>query len=85
MGKRKYRAVYRDSRFKKVGSKYKRIQVNNYISIPKLVPYNRLMPFIKEINIGKLYDVREILCDALPEQNKVNGTYRDITDLQSFI
>jgi hypothetical protein len=29
-----------------------RIVVNN-CSIPRLVPYNKLMPFIKSINIGK--------------------------------
>ena len=80
MGKKKYRAVCRDSSHRKVGSKSVRISVNN-CNIPKLVPYNKLMPSIKEIDIGKLYSVRETLCDGLKEQDKVDGMYRDIKDL----
>ena len=81
MGKKKYCAVYRDSCYRKVGGKRsKRIALNN-CRIPKLVPYNKLMPFIKDINIGKLYSVRETLCDGLEEHNKVSGIYRDLSDL----
>jgi hypothetical protein len=57
-----------------------RIVVNN-CSIPRLVPYNKLMPFIKFINIGKLYSVRETLCEGLNEEEKVSGVYRNIREM----
>ena len=49
--------------------------------IPKLLPYNKLTTIIKAVNIGKLYSVRDTLCEGLSEQNKVCGSYRDLTDL----
>ena len=54
MGKRKYRATYRDSSYKRNSAKAVRIVVN-CCPVPRLVPYNRLMPFIKSIDIGQLY------------------------------
>ena len=50
MGKRKYRATYRDSSYAKNNSKAVRIAVNS-CPLPRLVPYNKLMPFIKSIDI----------------------------------
>ena len=74
MGKKKYRAAYRDVSYQKYidNQKSARIVVNN-CSIPRLVPYNKLMPFIKSINIGKLYSVRQTLCEGLNEEEKVSG------------
>lgn len=82
MGKKKYRAAYRDISYQKNvdGIKSSRIVVNN-CSIPRLVPYNKLMPFIKSINIGKLYNVREMLCEGLNEEEKVAGVYRNIKEM----
>lgn len=80
MGKKKYRAVFRYSSYIREGSKFKRIIVGNS-RIPKLVPYYKLMPFIKSIDIGKLYSVRDELCQGLPEHEKVSGVYRDLTEL----
>jgi hypothetical protein len=57
-----------------------RIVVNN-CSIPRLVLYNKLMPFIKSINIGELYNVRETLCEGLIEEEKVSGVYRNIREM----
>jgi hypothetical protein len=57
-----------------------RIVVNN-CSVPRLVPYNRLMPFIKSIDIGKLYSVQETLCEGLNEEVKVAGIYRNIGEM----
>ena len=53
MDKKKYRAAYRDVSYQKYidNQKSARIVVNN-CSIPRLAPYNELMPFIKSINIG---------------------------------
>ena len=80
MGKRKYRATYRDSSYRKNNSKATRIVVNS-CAIPRLVPYNKLMPYIKSIDIGKLYSVRETLCQGWQEEEKVDGMYRDIKEL----
>ena len=82
MGKRKYRKVYRDSSYRKHTKKTKsdRIKVNN-CPLPRLLPYNKLVDSIKLINIGKLYSVRENLCDGLDEIDKVNGVYRNIKEM----
>ncbi len=82
MGRDKYRSVYKASSFKQVSKRKHaaRINVAN-CPIPKLVPYHRLMSFIKSIDIGKLHSVREELCEGLDESEKVNGCYRDIEEL----
>ena len=71
---------YRDSSYKRNSAKAVRIVVN-YCPVPRLVLYNRLMPFIKSIDIGQLYSVRETLCQGLAEEEKVDGMYRDIKQL----
>ena len=58
MGRAKCRSVYKATSYRNV-SKMKwavRIKVANCPS-PRLVPYHRLMLYIKSIEIGKLYDV----------------------------
>ena len=74
MGKDKYRLVYKDSSYRQVPGRKRavRIEVANCPS-PRLVPYHRLMSYIKSIDIGQLHSVRENLCDELDECNKVNG------------
>lgn len=52
--------------------------------IPRLVPYHRLVAYIKSVDAGKLYrqySVRGTLCDGLDENDKVNGCYRNLEDL----
>lgn len=81
MGKRKYRNVYRASSYKKSNeAKSLRIKVNN-CPIPRLLPYNKLAHYIKSIDIGKLYSIRETLCDGLDEIDKVDGVYRNIQEM----
>ncbi|XP_068748992.1 uncharacterized protein [Montipora capricornis] len=80
MGKRKYRATYRDGSYAKKNSKAVRIAVNS-CPLPRLVPYNKLMPFIKSIDIGQLYSVRDTLGYGLEEEEKADGMYRDIKQL----
>ena len=80
MGKRKYIKVRQSLSFKKVKSKFKkteRIKVAN-CSIPALVPYYKLVNFLKGVNIGNLYSVEEHLCKDSP--NKVNGYFRDLKE-----
>ena len=49
--------------------------------IPKLMPYKQLMVKVNAINIGTLHDVRETLCDGLDNADKVDGKYRNLTEL----
>ena len=77
MGRVKYRSVYKAFSYSYATNKKRaaRIKVAN-CPTPRLVPYHRLMSYIKSIEIGKLYSVREMLCDGLDESDKVNGCYR---------
>lgn len=82
MGK-KYQSVYRASSYNKSTENPGhsiRITVSN-CPIPRLVPYNKLMPFIKSIDIGKLYNVSETLCYDMDEEHKIEGCYRDLKEL----
>ena len=66
MGKDKYMRVYRASSYRYDPGKKRavRIKVANCPS-PRLVPYHRLMAYVKSIDIGQLHSVREDLCDGL--------------------
>jgi hypothetical protein len=65
MGKDKYRRVYKASSYRQEPGKKRaaRIKVANCPS-PRLVPYHRLMAYIKSIDIGQLHSVRENLLDG---------------------
>ncbi|XP_046861250.1 uncharacterized protein LOC124454489 [Xenia sp. Carnegie-2017] len=82
MGKEKYRRVYKASSYEQIcGSKRaKRVSVAK-CPTTRLVPYDRLMQSIKSIDIGKLFSIREHLCNGLDKCEKVNGFYRDIEDI----
>ena len=83
MGKRKYRQVYRNVSFQKLKKekKYgKRIAIDN-CPIPLLVPYNKLMPFVKSIYIGTVYSTYDSLCDGLEDGDKIQGCYRNLKEL----
>ena len=82
MGRAKYRSVYKATSYRNVSKRKRavRVKVAN-CPFPRLVPFHRLMSYIKSIEIGKLYDVREMLCDGLEESEKVNGCYRELEDL----
>lgn len=82
-GKQKYRKIYKNSSYKISNSSSKnrvRLCVNE-CPIPRLVPYHKLMSFIKSIPIGNLYSVYSTLCDGLKEDEKVFGCYRSLKDL----
>ena len=82
MGRAKYRSVYKATSYRNVSKRKRavRMKVANCPS-PRLVPFHRLMLYIKSIEIRKLYDVREMLCDGLEECEKVNGCYRELEEL----
>ena len=58
----------------------KRIVVSN-CPVPLIAPYNKLMPFVKSIPIGTIYDVYDTLCAGLKEEDKVQGCYRCLKEL----
>ena len=82
MRKVKYMSACSIIVFERLAAKKKavRIKVAN-CPIPKLVPYQKLMPYIRSIDIGKLFSVRETLCDGLEDAEKVIGCYRNLEDL----
>ena len=53
------------------------------LPLPQVVPYHKLMSYMKSIEIGKLYDVGGgMLCDGMDENEKVNGCYEEILILK---
>ena len=83
MGEDKYRKVYKATSYKKVIGKKRaeRIRVASCPS-PRLVPYHRLMAYIKSIDVGKLHSVCDNLCHGLDDCEKVNGCYGDVEHLR---
>ena len=79
-GKIKYRQVYRDVLYRTTTTSRQkndeRIAVSN-CPVPLIAPYNKLMPFVKNIQIGTVYSVYETLCDGLKDQDKVEGCYQN--------
>jgi hypothetical protein len=82
MGKEKYKSVYKSSSYMHAPGKKATvcIKVAN-CPAPRLVPYHRLMAYIKSIDIGELYSVSERFCVGLEENEKFHGCYRDLEDL----
>ena len=82
MGKKKYRSVYRSLSMTtnpKRKTKTTRIQVMS-CSLPRLVPYNKLIKFLNEVDIGTLKSVRESFCSDLEPEDQVHGCYRNLTE-----
>lgn len=52
------------------------------VSLPKLLPYDKLIDFVKTIDIGNLKDIDTTFCSDLEEDKKVSGVYRE---LESFL
>ncbi|CAB4042747.1 Hypothetical predicted protein [Paramuricea clavata] len=81
-GKKKYRKIYRNSCYKTSNSSKGRVRLSIHkCPMPRLVPYDKLMPFIKSANVGNIYSVYDTLCDDLDEDDKVCGCYRSLKEL----
>ncbi|CAB4030671.1 Hypothetical predicted protein, partial [Paramuricea clavata] len=81
-GKKKYRKIYRNSCYKTSNSSKGRVRLSIHeCPMPRLVPYDKLMPFIKSVNVGNIYSVYDTLCDDLDEDDKVCGCYRSLKEL----
>ena len=59
----------------------KHVQFMKGIPVPRLFTYQKLMERVNQIYIGDLYDVREILCNGLGEEDQVNGKFRNLLQL----
>ena len=57
------------------------IEFMNRIPVPRLFRYQKLMERVNQIDIGKLHDVRELLCNGLSEEDKVDGKFRNLLQL----
>ena len=60
-------------------TKTTRIQVMS-CSLPRLLPYNKLITFLNEVDIGTLKSVREDFCSDLELEDQVDGCYRDLSE-----
>ena len=75
MGKKKYRSVYRSLSMTtnpKKKTKTTRIQVMS-CSLPRLLPYKKVIRFLNEVDIGTLKSVREDFCSDLELEDQVDG------------
>ena len=41
-------------------------------NVPRLLPYHKMMEYVKFIEIGSISNVKDF-CEDLPEDSKVNG------------
>ena len=70
MGKRKYISIRKETSNARFEGK----------KIPNYVTYDSLMNYVKSVDIGTLYDVRETFCQGIPEDEKGDGKFRRLTD-----
>ena len=70
MGKRKYISVRKET----MNTKFEGKRVPNFAS------YQSLMDYIKSVDIGNLYDVREVFCGGIPEDEKGDRKFRKLTE-----
>ena len=82
VGKRKYIFTYQSPSIVESNTNQSQktsITVNS-CRVPKIVPYNKLIRFIKGSDLGTLYSVRDVLCAQLEAKEKADGCYRDLTE-----
>ncbi|CAB4003764.1 Hypothetical predicted protein [Paramuricea clavata] len=81
-GKKKYCKIYKYScyRLNKDKTKNERLAIDS-CPLPRLVPYNRIMPYIKSISLGTINSVTDTLCYGLDECDKVTGCYRNLKEM----
>ena len=50
------------------------------VPLPKLLPYDKLMQFVKSVDIGNVRDMEEDFCSDLEEDEQVHGVYRELEE-----
>ena len=83
MGKRKYKSVRlvlatKSSKRKRGGRAPLCFMQKG--RIPKLLPYDKLMSHIKQVDIGKVYSVEEEFSSYIQADEVVHGCFRDLRD-----
>ncbi|CAH3167592.1 unnamed protein product, partial [Porites evermanni] len=63
-----------------IASKQKYISIKSSLSMG-INENGKLMARVNQINIGDLYDVKEVLCQGLSEEYQVNGKFRNLQQL----
>lgn len=88
IAKHKYEQIRSALVMKNTGKKTKkgnlskeRIRFGLGVPIPKPLPYSALIDRIQQLDIGKVISLSETICIDLPEDEKVNGVFRDLEQL----
>ena len=50
------------------------------VPLPKLLPYDKLMQFVKSVDIGNIRDMEEDFCSDLEEDEKVHSVCRELEE-----
>ena len=83
MGKRKYKSVRlvlaTKASTKKQGGRTPLCFMQKS-RIPKLLPYDKLMSHIKQVDIGKVYSIEEEFSNYIQADEVVHGCFRDLRD-----
>lgn len=83
MGKRKYKSVRlvlaTKASTKKRGGRTPLCFMQKS-RIPKLLPYDKLMSHIKQVDIGKVYSIEEEFSNYIQADEVVHGCFRDLRD-----
>lgn len=58
-----------------------RIKFGLDVPIPKPLSYNNLIKRVQQLDIGIVFDLQETICVDLPDDEKVNGVFRDLEQL----
>ena len=84
MAKRKYRSVYKSiSMSDSSEPKMHRVNGNKRIkvmscNVVRLVPYDKMMAYVRSLEIGTLHCVKEDFCYELDDCEKIEGCYRHL-------
>ena len=70
MGKRKYVAIRKET----ANAKHKGRRLPNFVT------YDTLMKYIKSVDIGTLYDVKEVLSKNVPEEEQGEGKFGKMSE-----
>ena len=50
------------------------------VPLPKLLPYDKLMQFLKSVDLGNVRDTEKDFCSDLEEEEKVLGVDRELEE-----
>ena len=82
MGKRKYISAYKNLSTKKSLSKNRKLERMKimFCDVSRVLPYNKLMKHVRNIEVGQILNVKEFFCSDLEEFEVGDGCFRNLTD-----